>query len=103
MQHWVVIRFFVCGNVYENREEVILMSEELVRDFLLCYGRVFSGDGTIRPCGRSYTQRLIFLANALGEELGLSKDYGSLQTGFLNLANIHVLRRELECYERSSV
>lgn len=60
--------------------------------FVNVYKEVFNQDGSIKPCGRKTTICLIELAN----ELKPGIDFGSNETGIMNVENIKTLHSELK-------
>ena len=51
------------------------------------YNKVFDEQGNIRKCGREECKKLIELCEAFQSDI----DFGSLQTGFMNVKNIKKL------------
>lgn len=77
------------------------MQDVLRTNFLEAYYAVFNEKGQILVCGRENTYRLIALAKRLGGQIAGYEhlDYGSVETGFMNVFHIQALKNTLESQE----
>lgn len=63
-----------------------------VKEFFNLYNNVFDENDSIKAVGREHTKRLIETC----EQFSSNTDFGSKATGFMNVANIKMLRNKLQ-------
>lgn len=63
-----------------------------VKEFFNLYNNVFDENDSIKAVGRGHTKYLIEAC----EQFSSNTDFGSKNTGFMNVANIKMLRNKLQ-------
>ena len=63
-----------------------------VKEFLKLYDEVFDETGAVKAVGREHTKALIEAC----EQYSSNTDFGSKDTGFMNVDNIKLLRNKLQ-------
>lgn len=63
-----------------------------VKEFFNLYNNVFDENDSIKAVGREHTKRLIEAC----EQFSSNIDFGSKSTGFMNVANIKMLKTKLQ-------
>lgn len=63
-----------------------------MNDFLKLYEEIFNSENEVKICGRDKCKNLIKLAS----EINSNVDFGNIDTGFMNIKNIILLKENLD-------